>query len=69
MDKKDLVKKSIAGLFFILSIGLIVTVVFVIGVGKGLTEPKFHMTVLFKKVGGLATGAPVRLSGVTVGTV
>ena len=52
-----------------MSIALIVGVVFVIGVERGLTEPKFEMTVLFRKVGGLMPGAPVRVSGVTVGTV
>lgn len=69
MEQNDLLKKFFAGLFFILCIGLVAVVVFVIGVEKGLTQPKFHMTVVFSKVGGLTIGAPVRLSGVTVGTV
>jgi len=69
MKGKDLLKKFLAGVFFVLCILLITTVVFVIGVEKGFTEPKFQMTALFREVGGLAEGAPVRLSGVTVGTV
>ena len=69
MEQNDFIKKFIAGLFFILCLGGIAVVVFVIGVEKGLTQPKFTMTVVFTKVGGLMAGAPVRLSGVTVGTV
>jgi len=69
MEQNDFIKKFIAGLFFILCLGGIVVVIFVIGVEKGLTQPKFGMTVVFTKVGGLMSGAPVRLSGVTVGTV
>ncbi|MCB9772428.1 MAG: MCE family protein [Candidatus Omnitrophica bacterium] len=69
MEQNDFLKKFFAGLFFILCLGLVAVVVFVIGVEKGLTQPKFHMTVVFSKVGGLTVGAPVRLSGVTVGTV
>jgi len=64
-----MLKKMIAGLFFLLCILLIVGVAFIIGLEKGFTEPKISMTVLFKKVGGLSLGAPVRLSGVNVGTV
>jgi len=69
MEQKDMLKKMIAGLFFLLCILLIVGVAFIIGLEKGFTEPKISMTVLFKKVGGLSLGAPVRLSGVNVGTV
>jgi len=69
MHGKDTTKKLFAGIFFVLSIALLVGVIFVMGVEKGLTEPKFELTVLFNKVGGLTMGAPVRLSGVTVGTV
>ena len=69
MNQKDHVKRIIAGVFLFFSIALIVGVVFTIGLEKGFTEPKFKMNVLFRKVGGLVVGAPVRLSGVTVGTV
>jgi len=69
MKSKDLMKKFLAGVFFVLCVVLITCVVFIIGVEKGFTEPKFKMTALFREVGGLAEGAPVRLSGVTVGTV
>ena len=69
MRKEDLIKKFSAGMFFFACIVMIVGVVFVLGLEKGFTEPKFRMTVVFNKVGGLAIGAPVRLSGVTVGTV
>lgn len=69
MKQKDFVKKFLAGFFFFACVVMIIGVVFVLGLEKGFTEPKFKMTVLFHRVGGLAIGAPVRLSGVTVGTV
>jgi phospholipid/cholesterol/gamma-HCH transport system substrate-binding protein len=69
MGKKDILKKFFAGLFFIGCVLMIAGVVFLIGIEKGLTEPRFTISVLYSKVGGLANGAPVRLSGVTVGTV
>lgn len=69
MDRKDSVKKFLAGLFFIVIMIAIGSVVFIIGIEKGLTQPRFKMSVLFKKVGGLDVGAPVRLSGVNIGTV
>jgi phospholipid/cholesterol/gamma-HCH transport system substrate-binding protein len=69
MDNNHFFRKFAAGIFFILTIALITGAVFVIGLDKGLTEPRFGMTVLFRKVGGLMVGAPVRVSGVTVGTV
>lgn len=69
MREKDFTKKFWAGIFFIASLFVIGIAIFVIGVERGFTEPKFTMTVLFQEVGGLGEGAPVRLSGVTVGTV
>lgn len=69
MNKKDFIKKILAGLFFIVGIIIICTFVLVIGIQKGLMESKFQMTLLFKNVGGLSVGAPVLLSGVHVGTV
>ena len=69
MDRKDTIKKIWAGTFFLTGLLLIVLVVLVIGIDKGLTEPRFSMRVLFREVGGLSIGAPVNLSGVNVGTV
>ncbi|HSV43679.1 MAG TPA: MlaD family protein [Candidatus Bathyarchaeia archaeon] len=69
MQHKDQVQKIVAGVFLLFCVTLIVVMTFTIGLEKGFTEPKVKMTVLFRKVGGLAMGAPVRLSGVTVGTV
>jgi len=69
MQYKDQFKKITAGIFLFFCIALIVVVVFAIGMEKGFTEPKIYMTVLFRDVGGLMLGSPVRLSGVTVGTV
>jgi len=62
-------KKVAAGLFFIACLGLIVISIFIIGIDRGLTEPKFQVIVLFNQVGGLVEGAPIRVSGVDVGVV
>ncbi len=69
MERSDFVKRLYAGMFFLIGILLIVVVVMAIGVEKGMTQPKFQMDVLFREVGGLSVGAPIRLSGVNIGTV
>jgi phospholipid/cholesterol/gamma-HCH transport system substrate-binding protein len=69
MAKDDMMKQFWAGVFFILGMTLIGGAVFFIGFQKGMTQPYFLLSVLFDKVGGLTEGAPVRLSGVNVGTV
>ena len=69
MANNDVVKQFWAGIFAILGLGIVIGVIFFIGFQKGLTEPKFPVEVIFDKVSGLTEGAPVRLSGVTVGTV
>lgn len=69
MEKKDYVKRLSAGLFFIFSIVMIAIVIFKIGVERGMTQPRFKMTVFFHYIGGLGAGAPVTLSGVNIGTV
>jgi len=63
------IKKLAAGLFFIIGLVLLVVVVFIIGVDRGLTEPKFQIIALFNEVGGLVEGSPIRISGVDVGVV
>jgi len=62
-------KKIAAGLFFIAFLVLVVISIFIIGIDRGLTEPKFQVIVLFNQVGGLVEGAPIRVSGVDVGVV
>jgi phospholipid/cholesterol/gamma-HCH transport system substrate-binding protein len=69
MAKHDGLRQFVAGVFLFLGIALTAGVIFFIGYQRGFTEPKSQMVVLFDKVGGLNEGAPVRLSGVTVGTV
>jgi len=69
MDNKDFIKQFLAGLFFILGIILIGFFISTIGRDKGFSQPKFQVNVLFKNVGGLAEGAPTRLSGVNIGNV
>ena len=69
MDNKELTKELLAGLFFFLGILILAVFVIVLGGNKGLAQSKFQVTVLYRNVGGLMEGAPVRLSGVNVGTV
>src|SRR3989338_1629294 len=69
MEKRDFVKKLYAGIFFVIWILLIFVVVMAIGIEKGMTQPKFQVKVLFREVGGLTLGTPIRLSGVNIGSV
>ncbi len=69
MGKHEDFKNFFTGLFLLVGIGLTIGVILTIGFDKGLTEPKFQITVLFRNVGGMIEGAPIRLSGVTVGNV
>ncbi len=62
-------REIMAAGFFLGGIVLLFAVIFMIGKDKGLTKPKFQVEVLFRNIGGLMEGAPVRLSGVTVGNV
>ncbi len=67
--RKDLIREMMAGAFFLLGIIVVFLFIFTIGKDKGLTEKKFPVTVLFRNVGGLTEGAPVRLAGVNIGTI
>jgi len=62
-------KQLTAGLFFVIGLAMIVISVFIIGIDRGLTEPKFQILALFNEVGGLVEGSPIRISGVDVGVV
>lgn len=67
--RKDFIREILAGGFFLLGILIIFIFIFTIGRDKGLTEKKFQIAILFRNVGGLNEGAPVRLAGVNIGTV
>ncbi len=69
MLKDDVIKQFWAGMFFLVGVVLVSGVIFFIGFNKGFSQPRITMAVFFDKVGGLTEGAPVRLSGVTVGLV
>jgi len=69
MERSEFIKKFLAGLFFIFGIAMLVAVVFIVGLERGFSEPKFQVPVLFKEVGGLNYGAPIRISGLSVGNV
>ena len=68
MEKKKL-RRIFSGIFFLAGLGLILSVIFIIGKERGLVQPKFQVSVLFRDVGGLIEGAPVQLAGVQVGAV
>ena len=67
--RKDLIREILAGAFFLLGVIVLFVFIFTIGRDKGLTEKKFQISILFRNVGGLTEGAPVRLAGVNIGTV
>ncbi len=69
MAKDDGIKQFWAGLFFLAGAALVAGVIFFIGYQRGFSEPRTTQEVLFDRIGGLTEGAPVRLSGVTVGIV
>ena len=69
MEDHGTLKKFLAGIFFIIGIGFIGIIVFIIGFDKGLTQPKFQVIALFNEVGGIVEGSPIRVSGVNVGVV
>lgn len=69
MDDRLTIKKLAAGIFFVLGIALFAVCVFVIGMDRGMTQPKFQVLALFKEAGGLIQGAPIRISGINVGVV
>ncbi|MFC1704435.1 MlaD family protein [Candidatus Omnitrophota bacterium] len=67
--KYELTKEILAGTFFLAGIIIIVLSVLSLGSKTGIAEPKYFLDVVFSDVGGLRTGAPVRVAGVDVGTV
>ena len=71
VDKKKNgeIRRFFAGMFLVLGVFLLFFVIFLLGKDKGLTQSKFQVTVLYRDVGGLMEGAPVRFSGVNVGHV
>lgn len=69
MEEISAAKRFFAGLFFILGLGAIGAVIFIIGLDRGLTQPKIKVIALFNEVGGLIEGSPIRISGVNVGVV
>ena len=69
MEKQLQYKRIAAGMFFVFGIALVAISVFFIGLDRGLTQQKFEVIALFKEVGGLRSGAPIRISGINVGVV
>lgn len=67
--KNEFNKELLAGIFFIFGIAVLVLLLFFVGLKEGIIEAKFPADVIFKNIGGLEVGAPVRLLGVNVGSV
>lgn len=67
--KPTINKEIIAGTFFAISLLSIVVAIFALGAKTGIGEAKFLQYVVFNDVGGLKVGAPVRISGVNVGSI
>lgn len=68
-ENKAMMRNFWAGLFFVIGIVLIFFMVFTITKDTGFRQKKFPVVVLFRNIGGLSEGAPVRLSGVNIGNV
>jgi len=69
MEKSMFYKNFLSGVFFLGGIVLVFGIIFMIGKDSGFSQPKFHVQVLFRDVGGLIEGARVQLAGVNVGSV
>ena len=69
MEKSMFYKNFLSGIFFLGGIILVIGIIFMIGKDSGFSQPKFHVQVLFRDVGGLIEGARVQLAGVNVGSV
>ena len=67
--KDNLDKELLAGIFVAVSILAIIIAIFLLGAKTGIAESKFYKSIVYSDVGGLILGAPVRLSGVNVGSV
>ncbi len=67
--KPTINKEIIAGTFFAISLFFIIVAIFALGAKTGIGEAKFFQYVVFNDVGGLKIGAPVRISGVSVGSI
>lgn len=57
------------GIFVFLGTVLVVVIVFLVGSKDSLFSDTYTISAYFKTIGGLRNGAPVRLSGITVGSV
>jgi phospholipid/cholesterol/gamma-HCH transport system substrate-binding protein len=62
-------REIIVGAFVLAGLGVTIGVVYMIGQERRVFDPKLMYTATFADVQGLKPGAPVRLSGVDIGTV
>lgn len=69
MGEKETALRLRVGLFVFIGLVLFMGFVLIIGGQSRLFEERYTLKAAFTDVGGLVTGAPVRLAGVRVGTV
>lgn len=69
MQDRELALKLRVGVFVLIGLLLFAAFVLTIGGGSRFLEERYTLKAVFTSVEGLIVGAPVRLAGVTVGTV
>ncbi len=57
------------GIFVIIGTALVILIVFLVGSKDALFSNTYTISAYFKDIGGLRNGAPVRLSGISIGSV
>lgn len=68
-DRRQLALQIRIGLFVLVSLGVLIGLIYLLGAQARYFEPKYELVAEFTEVGGLAPGATVRLAGVQIGRV
>ena len=67
--KKDFLTEVRVGLFVLLGMVVVMTIIFMLGSEGKLFERRYTLYTKFKDISGLRVGAPVQLAGLGVGMV
>ncbi len=68
-DRRQLGLQIRIGLFVLVSLGVLIGLIYMLGAQARVFEPKYELVAEFTEVGGLTQGATVRLAGVQIGRV